>query len=112
MHTKSSLVLIVGLFISTVSRASDWPQFLGPTRNGVYGGPDLAQHWSTEGPALVWQKGVGHGFSGPAVADHKLILFHRLADQETTECLDARTGKQIWMSAYPTSYQDDFGFDD
>lgn len=61
---------------------------------------------------MVWQKNVGQGFSGPAVADHKLILFHRLADQETVECLDAQTGKPIWNFAYPTAYQDDFGFDE
>ena len=60
----------------------------------------------------MWQKAVGHGFSGPAVADHKLILFHRLGDEETVECLDAQTGNSIWRFAYPTTYQDDFGFDD
>jgi len=60
---------------------------------------------------VVWQKAVGHGFSGPVVADRKLILFHRLADNETVECLDARTGSPFWSFAYPTSYQDEFGFD-
>jgi outer membrane protein assembly factor BamB len=46
------------------------------------------------------------------VADHKLILFHRLDDKETVECLDARIGSPIWSFAYPTRYQDEFGFDD
>ena len=48
--------------------AADWPQFLGPTRNGVYAGTDLAKTWPTEGPPVVWQKKVGAGFSGPAVS--------------------------------------------
>lgn len=91
---------------------NDWPQFLGPTRNGVYAGNDLAETWPKEGPPLIWQKSVGQGFSGPVVASHKLILFHRVNDRETVECLDAKTGKPIWLFDYPTAYRDDFGFDE
>lgn len=92
--------------------SAGWPQFLGPTRNGVYAGPALADTWPKEGPPIVWQKKVGQGFSGPAVAHGRLILFHRLNDKETVECLDARTGKTLWTFDYPTGYQDDFGFDE
>jgi len=91
--------------------AADWPQFLGSARNGVYGGDDLAESWPAKGPPVIWQKTVGHGFSGPVVADHKLVLFHRVGDNETVQCLDARTGNSTWSFAYPTSYRDDFGFD-
>ncbi|MEK7675402.1 MAG: PQQ-binding-like beta-propeller repeat protein [Verrucomicrobiota bacterium] len=92
--------------------AGDWPQFLGPTRNGVYAGPPLAKSWPKEGPKLLWQKKTGEGFSGPVVADGKMILFHRLAGKEIVECLDARSGKRIWSFDYATAYQDDFGFDE
>src|SRR5438093_3225938 len=92
--------------------ASDWPQFLGPSRNGVYPGTDLAESWSKEGPPIIWQKKVGQGFSGPVVVAGKLILFHRLDDKETVECLEAKTGKPLWSFDYPTSYRDDFGFDE
>jgi outer membrane protein assembly factor BamB len=92
--------------------ATDWPQFLGPTRNGVYPGTDLAGAWPTEGPPVVWHKNVGAGFSGPAVAGHSLILFHRQDDKEIVECMDARTGTTKWKFSYPTSYRDDFGFDE
>jgi hypothetical protein len=92
--------------------ASDWPQFLGPTRNGVYTGPALAASWPKDGPRVVWQRKVGAGFSGPAVASGKLILFHRIEDEETVECLDAGTGKALWKFDYPTAYRDDFGFDE
>jgi outer membrane protein assembly factor BamB len=92
--------------------ASDWPQFLGPTRNGVYAGSDLAAAWPKEGPPVVWKKDIGQGWSGPAVADGKLILFHRLDDKEVIAGLDARTGELKWSKSYPTAYRDDFGFDD
>jgi len=61
---------------------------------------------------VVWQKSVGQGFSAPVVAQQKLILFHRLDDKETVECLDAKSGKQLWLFDYPTAYRDDFGFDE
>ncbi len=92
--------------------AGDWPQFLGPTRDGVYAGSDLAATWPKEGPAVVWHKDIGQGWSGPTVADGKLILFHRLGDKEVVACLEARTGAPKWSKSYPTTYRDDFGFDE
>jgi outer membrane protein assembly factor BamB len=97
--------------VSTSALAADWPQFLGPTRNGIYPGPVLAESWPKEGPPVVWQRKVGQGFSGPTVSGGKLILFHRIDDNEVVECLDAKTGKFLWKTDYPTAYQDDFGFD-
>jgi len=61
---------------------------------------------------VVWKRAVGQGFSGPIVAEGKLILFHRLGDKETVDCLDAATGKEIWRFDYATRYRDDFGFDE
>src|SRR5690348_12647993 len=109
VRTACALAFFVSLL---AGQASDWPQFLGPTRNGVYPGDDLAEAWPSSGPATIWKTGVGHGFSGPVVVGHKLIIFHRLRDQETVSCLNARTGSPVWTFAYPTSYVDDFGFDD
>src|SRR5436190_3936083 len=100
------------LTLSLRTLAADWPQFLGPTRNGVYTGTELAQTWPKEGPPVVWQMKVGQGFSGPVVAEGKLILFHRLEDKETIQCLDSKTGKLLWSFDYPTAYRDDFGFDE
>jgi outer membrane protein assembly factor BamB len=93
----------------TGARASDWPQFLGPTRNGVYSGGDLADSWPTDGPSVVWKKSVGPGFSSPVVADGKLVLFHLLNDKEAVECLDARTGAPVWDYSYPTAFNDRMG---
>jgi outer membrane protein assembly factor BamB len=93
-------------------RAGDWPQFLGPTRDGIYAGSNLAAAWPRNGPPVVWQKSVGRGFSGPAVAEGQVILFDRREYKEVVTCLDARTGQPKWSKSYPTAYQDDFGFDD
>ena len=92
--------------------ACDWPQFLGPDRNGVYADSDLADSWPKEGPPVVWRKKIGQGFSGPAVSSAKLVLFHRLDDKELVECLDTKDGKSLWALDYPAGYRDDFGFDE
>jgi outer membrane protein assembly factor BamB len=89
--------------------AADWPQFLGPNRDGVSPETGLLQAWPQKGPPLLWQKDVGESYSGPVVADGKLILFHRVGDKDVVACLDAATGKERWQFAYPTSYQDQLG---
>ena len=55
---------------------------------------------------------MGSGFAGPVVADDRLLLFHRVDRSEVLEALDAATGETIWRYEYPTTYRDDFGFDE
>jgi outer membrane protein assembly factor BamB len=105
-------VLAASLLLASSGSATDWPQVLGPTRNGVYAGDDLAEAWPKDGPPVVWQKKIGEGFSGPVAASGKVILFHRVEEKETVECLEAKTGKALWHFDYPTAYRDDFGFDE
>lgn len=96
------------MLLAVAAAGQDWPQFLGPTRNGVYTGA-AGGAWP---PAVVWKKDAGAGFAGPVVVQGRLILFHRSGNRETVECLDAKTGKRVWMYDYPTGYRDDFGFDE
>jgi outer membrane protein assembly factor BamB len=92
--------------------AEDWPQFLGPSRDGVYRGPALAETWGPQGPTVMWRMPTGAGFSGPVVAQGHVILFHRVRNEEVVEAVDPLTGTAQWRYAYPSSYRDDFGFDD
>jgi outer membrane protein assembly factor BamB len=109
-----TFVAAAPMVIATIvlAAAADWPQILGPTRNGVYSGPPLAATWPADGPKKVWQKSVGEGFAGPVVSGDRVILFHRVSDQEVVEALDAKTGDGRWRYAYATTYRDDFGFDE
>ncbi len=105
--------LACGIWLASLAlQAADWPQFLGPDRNGISAETNLSGPWPAGGPPLRWKKDIGQGFSGPVVARGKLILFHRKADQEIIDCLDAKTGGDLWHFAYPTHYRDDFGFDE
>ncbi len=109
-HFFSIAVLLVAASAAVLGQ--DWPQILGPTRNGIYSGPPIVSSFPRTGPPLLWKRDVGAGFSGPAVVSGRLILFHRVNSKETVEALDALTGKTIWTFDYPTTYRDDFGFDE
>jgi outer membrane protein assembly factor BamB len=112
-RTLCALCALCGFFLFGLSvSAHDWPQFLGPQRNGVYTGPPLTTSFPAGGPKKAWQKNIGTGFAGPIVAGDRLILFHRVNDEEVVDALDAKTGAPRWHYAYKTSYRDDFGFDE
>jgi outer membrane protein assembly factor BamB len=98
------------LIAADAPAGKDWPQFLGPTRNGVYAGGDLIDTLPAS-PKVLWKVDVGHGWSAPVVADGKVLIFHRVKDDAILDCLDAATGKQIWRTSYPTNYRDGFDFD-
>lgn len=102
-------LLVVGLGLT--ASAADWPQFLGPNRNGKTTGQGLAGAWPKEGPPVVWRKDVGQGFAGPVVAAGHVILFHRIGDEEVVERLSAANGKQDWSYNYPSVYQDGYSSD-
>lgn len=92
--------------------AQDWPQLLGPSRNGAYSGSDLAREWPASGPRVLWKKEIGQGFAAPVAVQGKVILFHRAGGKEVVEALDADTGRRLWVFEYATAYRDDFGFDE
>src|SRR5215203_761959 len=108
----SIAIFVVAFAFSLAVAAQDWPQILGPNRNGIYTGPEIVPSFPRTGPPPLWQRDIGAGFAGPAVVADRLVLFHRVNNRETVEAMDALTGKTIWSFDYPTSYRDDFGFDE
>jgi len=109
MIRTAYLVLFV-LAGSDSLRGDDWPQFLGPNRDGVSAETGLIEKFPTDGPPIVWEKKIGSGYSAPSVLGGKLVLFHRLANEEVVEAFAATTGKPIWRFAYPSRFQDPFGY--
>ncbi len=101
------LFMILALALATL--AGDWPQLLGPQRDGKTAEKDLIDTWPKEGPPVVWERTVGDGYASPVVADGRLVLFHRVDDDDVVECLSARTGKEHWKYRYRTDYVDGLG---
>lgn len=83
----------------------DWPNILGPQRNGIATDEKLSDTWPAGGPAAAWEAKVGSGFAGVAVADGVAIVFHRLADEDTLSAFDAVSGKALWSQGFATDFQ-------
>ena len=89
----------------SAARGGDWPQILGPARNGVANGERLAEKWLSGGPAALWKYSLGSGYAGVAVVGGRVVAFHRVGNSERVECLDAASGKSQWKTDYAATYR-------
>jgi outer membrane protein assembly factor BamB len=85
----------------------DWASFLGPSHNAVSTETRLTRVLP---PPLVWEFPKGTGYASPAVAGQRLVLIHRLDDEEIIECLHPTTGSSHWRFRYPTAFEDRYGY--
>jgi outer membrane protein assembly factor BamB len=99
------LTVLLSSLATTNGRAGDWPQILGPQRNGQAAGEKLAASWPASGPKTLWEVSCGSGFAGVAVAEGTVVLFHREGDQELLSAFAADTGKPLWKQGFPTRFQ-------
>jgi hypothetical protein len=106
-------IALVGLPCSSQHLvAGDWPQILGPHRNGEADNETLADTWPADGPKTVWQRAVGRGYAGLAIAGKTAVLFHRVENEERVEAMDAESSKGLWQFTMPTSYVSGISSDD
>jgi outer membrane protein assembly factor BamB len=101
--------LLVFSSIAVPSRGGDWPQWLGPQRDG-HAAPD-SPAVEKLGPQLklVWRKKIGGGFSSPVAAGGKLAYFDENGQAEVAHLLNAGTGVEIWNAPIGGVYRDEWG---
>ncbi len=88
----------------------DWPCFLGPQHTGISGETGLLKAWAAGGPPRLWDREIGTGYSAPSVLGNRLVLHHRLKDEEIVECLRADTGEPAWKHAEASRFEDPYGY--
>jgi outer membrane protein assembly factor BamB len=83
-----------------LAAADEWPQWLGPTRDGVT--VEKVAPWK-EAPKPVWRAAVGEGHSSPIVAGGRAFLHAKVKgkDEEEVIAWEAKTGKEVWRKSYP-----------
>ncbi|WP_372366956.1 PQQ-binding-like beta-propeller repeat protein [Candidatus Uabimicrobium sp. HlEnr_7] len=91
------------------ARTHDWKKFLGPTQNAISTETHLLKSFP-KSLKPIWEVRKGQGYASVAVVDRRVILFHRVRDQEIVECLHSENGKRFWKYAYPVDYRDRYGF--
>lgn len=107
--TGCVLLAVVLAGPSAPVRGGDWPQILGPARDGHAAADERLVAWPAAGPRVAWRRDVGPGHAGVAVAGDTVYLFHRVGDEEVLEAVAARTGERRWRHASPTSFRPQVG---
>jgi outer membrane protein assembly factor BamB len=104
-HGLVRCLFLCGLLASsTRALAGDWPQILGPHRDGKAVNEAPLAAWPAGGPPVAWTAEIGSGYAGPAVAAGKVILFHRVDRVERVQAWDAVSGKPLWQTDFPANY--------
>ncbi|MEO6035075.1 MAG: hypothetical protein ABIQ35_07465, partial [Verrucomicrobiota bacterium] len=86
------------------SSSNDFPQFLGPNRDGTLAGPLLETNWSTQPPVVVWRKKVGAAWSGFAVAGNLCLTHEQRGENECVTAYHLTTGDAIWTHSDKARY--------
>jgi outer membrane protein assembly factor BamB len=103
------------------ARADDWPQWLGPERDGVWREAGILKTFPSEGLKPRWRVAIGSGYAGPAVAVGRVYVMDRLLAEGTKKpsnvfsrgriegrerivCLDESTGRELWKHDYDCPY--------
>jgi outer membrane protein assembly factor BamB len=91
--------LLILLLMESVANAEDWPQWLGPRRDGST--VEKIAAWKGD-LRVAWRREVAEGHSSPVVADGKVYLHAcpKGKDAEVISCFDAVTGKPLWSREY------------
>jgi outer membrane protein assembly factor BamB len=113
--------LLLTVIASATLHADDWPQWLGPKRDGVWRESGIVKKFPEGGPSVRWRMPIGSGYGGPAVAHGRVYVTDRklapsaanpensftraeIPGVERVLCLDAATGKELWKHEYDSVY--------
>lgn len=112
---KNKIAIAAMLLLAATAHAADWPQWLGPERNGVSSETGLLQSWPAAGPAVQWRAPLGKGFSAIAIAEGRIYTMYAEGGTERGDeyaiCLDALTGEVLWRTRTGAYYQEHQGGD-
>ena len=102
------LISLVSASLFAQSQGQDWPRWLGPNGDGTWNESGIIDSFPESGPKVVWRVPINGGYTGPAVADGRVVVMDWIAREKTQEekdaslrgtpgtervvCLDARTG--------------------
>jgi outer membrane protein assembly factor BamB len=92
-----------------VEPAGEWPQHLGPNRNGISTETGLLDAWPESGPKEVWRVKGGVGMSGLAISRSQLLTMVQRGGQQKLIALSADKGEPLWETDIAPAYKNQMG---
>lgn len=89
--------------------STDWPQFLGPQRNGLSSETGLIDRFPDEGPKIVWRVPGGVGMSGLSISRGRVVTMVQREGKQWLVALDVATGDSIWQTPLGETYRNPMG---
>lgn len=89
----------------------DWPDFLGPSRDGCSPVKISQRDWSSGNLLLRWKHPLGEGYAMGSLLEQHFFQTYKKAGNEILDCLDLQTGKIHWSQQRPSQYRDLYGYD-
>ncbi len=114
------LTLVGVLGALSCVRAEDWPQWMGPGRDGVWHEEGIVERFPEGGPPVLWRAAVSLGYGGAAVVGARVFVADyikesgditnnpggrdKLTGTERLRCFDVNTGESLWDYEYEQAY--------
>ncbi len=78
---------------------NDFPQFLGPNRDGTVRGIKLSRDWATNKPRELWRRPIGAGWSSFVAVNGFAVTQEQRGDLEMVTCYKVDTGEPVWTQS-------------
>jgi outer membrane protein assembly factor BamB len=101
-------ILSVG-FAASVAQAADWPQFLGPNRNGISAETALIDKFPEGGPKQLWRVKGGVGMSAFAVSGDRAVTMIQRDGKQFVVALDLKSGETLWQTGAAPEFTNSMG---
>lgn len=98
MRNLACAMAWVLFFAVSVRGESTWPQWRGPTRDGIV--TDKPWPQTLAGIRQVWRVELGNGYAGPVVAADRVFTVESEGRHEIVRALDRNTGRELWKAQW------------
>lgn len=101
---NKTVPVVLALFCaSSAVTFAQWPQWRGPSRDGVVPAALVPAEWPSS-YTEAWKLDVGEGYASPVVADGRVFVHSRRDPAEVVTAVDLEGGRQIWRQTYEAPY--------
>ena len=117
---RTLLATAVACALAANAAADDWPQWMGPHRDGDYAEEGVVDRIPEDGLPIKWRVPIAGGYGGPSVVGDRVYVMDYVVSEgtprndpgarvelkgtERVHCLDAGSGETVWKHEYASPY--------